>query len=625
MTSKISYFDSAIFKRSFRKTLPLWICYLLCWLFMMPGTFLSFDYSAEQYRSLTGTLCELVLHFCDISTFVSALIGLIAAWVLFSWLFRANASYFYASLPVRREALFLSNALLGLLMVTLAHLIASLLTFVILLLHGYALFSACISVFAVSTLTFLCFYGFALLLAVIIGQAAVMPAVYVILNFASVALYTAVKSLLSDFVYGMEYTSWWDDQFGSIFYRLSPLFYVMMRGLPTSPAYLENGDVDLSHSYFTGWGYVAALAAAGLVFTVLALLLFRRREMERSGDAIAVKRLRPVFLYCFTVGCSIMLTYILTNLQSTSLSASRAFRQTVLLLIAGAAFGYFIAQMLLKKSVSVFRGVKTWIGLGVVCLVLALGATGARCDILGTYSRVPDVGEIAYVDNSYFGRMSEASDLEALTQFHKLVIERKRENEAGAQENWSSAAFTYYLKDGTRLSYRYRLADSEALEQDPDSLVCRFDALMNSESMVLSRNAIPEEFCQDASAFVYCDIGIYAEDASKNASLPHFLPSDKAYEFYTTCILPDLLDTQLGKTHITAFSQDNERALANTSCADVYFQIEPTDEQFAQYQARQQSLYGDEPRTSSQTYNFYITPDARRSIAYLENLGYSFD
>ena len=37
MTSKTSCFDSAIFKRSLRKTLPLWVCYFLFWLFILPG------------------------------------------------------------------------------------------------------------------------------------------------------------------------------------------------------------------------------------------------------------------------------------------------------------------------------------------------------------------------------------------------------------------------------------------------------------------------------------------------------------------------------------------------------------------------------------------------------------
>ena len=103
MTSKTSCFDSAIFKRSLRKTLPLWACYFLFWLFILPGDLISFNYQPEYYDSLTGRLCERILTFCTVGTLLSALIGLIAAWLLFSWLFRANTSYFYAGLPVRRE------------------------------------------------------------------------------------------------------------------------------------------------------------------------------------------------------------------------------------------------------------------------------------------------------------------------------------------------------------------------------------------------------------------------------------------------------------------------------------------------------------------------------------------
>ena len=53
---------------------------------------------------------------------------------------------------------------------------------------------------------------------------------------------------------------------------------------------------------------VIALAA------VIALLLHRFRRMESAGDVIAIRHLKPVFLYCFTVGCSLVLGYVLANL-----------------------------------------------------------------------------------------------------------------------------------------------------------------------------------------------------------------------------------------------------------------------------------------------------------------------
>lgn len=616
MTSKTSCFDSAIFKRSLRKTLPLWVCYFLFWLFILPGDLISFNYQPEYYDSLTGRLCERILTFCTVGTLLSALIGLLAAWLLFSWLFRANTSYFYAGLPVRREALFLSNFFVGLLMVTLVNLLTALTAYCVTLLHGYPQLYACACFFGTSTLSFVGFYGFAVLLAMIIGQAAAMPAVYVILNFTISVLYYSVQSLLSEFVYGMSNIY---HNFGSVFYRLSPIAYIMTNGLSVLPAQLADGSADFSRYLFSSWGYIASLAGAGLVFAILALLVFRRREMERSGDVIAVKPLRPVFLYCFTVGCSIVISYVISSMQA-SLFGSEGFRRALLFLILGAFLGYFIAQMLLQKTVAVFRGAKTWLRFGAVCLVLVLGATAARYDILGLYSRVPEVDDISYIDLSYLGEARSRSELEAVTDFQKLAIARRKENEAAGAANVTPVRFTYYLKDGSALSYCYRLADNEAAQKDPDSLICRYDALLNSESMVLRRNAIPEEFCRDDSGFVYCSIEDYGSQSMADAALPRYLSGDAAFTFYTTCILPDLKDTELGKTHITSFSQETK--MSDSAAIYVSFFLDPTNEQIDAYIDR---VYAGAPGSYSDHFGYTITKDARRSAAYLESLGYSFD
>lgn len=341
--------------------------------------------------------------------------------------------------------------------------------------------------------------------------------------------------------------------------------------------------------------------------------------MERSGDVIAVKPLRPVFLYCFTVGCSIVISYVISSMQ-VSLFGSEGFRRALLFLILGAFLGYFIAQMLLQKTVAVFRGAKTWLRFGAVCLVLVLGATAARYDILGLYSRVPEVDDISYIDLSYLGEARSRSDLEAVTDFQKLAIARRKENEAADAANVTPVRFTYYLKDGSVLSYCYRLADNEAAQKDPDSLICRYDALVNSESMVLRRNAIPEEFCRDDSGFVYCSIEDYGSQSMTDAALPRYLSGDAAFTFYTTCILPDLKDTELGKTHITSFSQETK--MSDSAAIYVSFFLDPTNEQINAYIDR---VYAGAPGSYSDHFGYTITKDARRSAAYLESLGYSFD
>ena len=225
--------------------------------------------------------------------------------------------------------------------------------------------------------------------------------------------------------------------------------------------------------------------------------------------------------------------------------------------------------------------------------------------------------EISYIDLAYLGTAYDRSDIAAITDFQTLAIERRKENETAGADGATSVFFTYYLKDGTALPYRYRLADNDAMRNDPDSLIRRYDAITNSASMVLSRCAIPEEFTPYKSAFVYCGIEDYS---AEDTSLPRHLSGDTAFTFYTTCILPDLKDTELGKTHITSFSQETK--MSDSASIYVSFFLTPTDAQIDQYIARQ---FADGPGTFSNYYSFTITKDAVRSAAYLETLGYTFD
>ena len=140
-----------------------------------------------------------------------------------------------------------------------------------------------------------------------------------ILNFAGALLRYAVEALNEMFVYGMNI--WWEDRYNSFFYKLSPVYCVGVGGFRIWPAYIAQ-SVDGQYWFsFDGKAisYILALAGAGIVLSVLALLLFRRREMERSGDVIAVKPLRPVFLYCFSLGFAIVFAWFVSSMQSYNL------------------------------------------------------------------------------------------------------------------------------------------------------------------------------------------------------------------------------------------------------------------------------------------------------------------
>ena len=207
MTSKNSCFDRAIFRRSLRRTAPVWGLFCLYEL-LLPLRLYSYcrgvsvcteDFFVQAER----TILENAVTGASIVPFVY---GGLLAWVLFSWLFRAGTAYFYAALPVRRETLFLTNYLTGVLLCAAPALLSSLLLWAVGTGFGAAAFVPAMQVFAATMLGFLLFFSFAVLVCCVVGQMAAMPIVYVILNFTFFVLEAIVRHLLFTFVYGMPYS-----------------------------------------------------------------------------------------------------------------------------------------------------------------------------------------------------------------------------------------------------------------------------------------------------------------------------------------------------------------------------------------------------------------------------------
>ena len=318
MTSKISCFDHAVFRRALKMTAPVWILYALYEL-LLPLRLFSFcrglSSGADNYIvQIEKTLLSYARFNASIVPF---LLGGLLAWVLFSWLFRAGTAYFYAALPVRRETLFLTNYLTGMLLCAAPALLSALLLWAVGAGFGAAAFVPAMQVFAAAMLGFLLFFSFAVLVCCVVGQMAAMPIVYVILNFTFFVLEAIVRHLLFTFVYGMPYSQ--SSTMQSFALRATPVLGILQGGFRVRTDWTElNGMYEMEYApRLEGWGYLGALAALGLVFALCAFLLLKHREMERSGDVIAVGWLRPVALYVFTIGCALVLGALMAELFSS--------------------------------------------------------------------------------------------------------------------------------------------------------------------------------------------------------------------------------------------------------------------------------------------------------------------
>lgn len=343
---------------------------------------------------------------------------------------------------MRRETLFLTNYLTGLLLCAAPALLSSLLLWAVGAGFGAAVFVPAMQVFTATMLGFLLFFSFAVLVCCVVGQMAAMPIVYVILNFTFFVLETIVRHLLFTFVYGMPYSQ--SSTMQSFALHATPVLGLLQGGFRVQTDWLErDGMYYMEYApRLEGWSYLGMLAVLGLVFALCAFLLLKHREMERSGDVIAVGWLRPVALYVFTIGCALVLGALMEELFSSNTSDN--FWYVLLFSCAGAFLGYFTGKMLLHKTIHVFQS--GWLGLGACCLVLLLAFGAAEFDLFG-YSRylpersaVQAAGLTHYQSNGLYTTQDDAFIQDVLNLHTAAVSEKKQ---AGAPQ--------------ARVSTRYRL------------------------------------------------------------------------------------------------------------------------------------------------------------------------
>lgn len=557
MTSKISCFDRAVFRRALKKTAPVWILYTLYEL-LLPLRLFSFCRGVSSCTDdFLVQIEKTILGYARINaSLLPFLLGGLLAWVLFFWLFRAGTAYFYAALPVRRETLFLTNYLTGLLLCAAPALLSSLLLWAVGAGFGAAVFVPAMQVFTATMLGFLLFFSFAVLVCCVVGQMAAMPIVYVILNFTFFVLETIVRHLLFTFVYGMPYSQ--SSTMQSFALHATPVLGLLQGGFRVQTDWLErDGMYYMEYApQLEGWSYLGMLAVLGLVFALCAFLLLKHREMERSGDVIAVGWLRPVALYVFTIGCALVLGALMAELFSSNTSDN--FWYVLLFSCAGAFVGYFAGKMLLQKTVHVFRS--GWLGLGACCLALLLAFGAAEFDLFG-YSRylpersaVQAAGLTHYQSNGLYTTQDDAFIQDVLNLHTAAVSEKsKQEHRRHAYQLGTDYTeqfyITYRMTDGTLTERYYSIVYSEADLEDPDSLISRFSALYNSPGSVLIRTGF------DTPRTEKNVLSCYVSSFDTGESLE--LTGRDAWRVYTAC-LDDINAGLLGAEDVSGSGSTKE-------------------------------------------------------------------
>ena len=518
MPSVTSYCNRGLLHHNLSQYWPLWSFCTGLWLLLMPVNL----YNHFAYQGMRPEALELryeVLKLLPLSLWMTAGFAVLFAMATGAFLCSSRSVNFFHSLPLRRETIFITNTLSGLLFFLIPHTIAAGLTLgVELILGAVDLYS--IALWAAFSMGMgLFFYAFALCVTMCTGQLLAIPVLYIIFNFLAVGFEALVRNLSGMFLYG------WSGNYGDMRTEvLSPLYYLGSH-LQLAVERDWDGDNELLSVYAQGMGAAAVYTAVGLLLLGVALLLYRRRASERAGDTIAFAKLRPLFRWGVTVCAGLSVGQGIYLLVWGNLAASRS-AMAVCVAIASLS-GFLAAEMLLRKTV---RLPKSCIKKGGIAFVLMLGASlGLSCDITGYETRIPDASEVlsCQVYGLYcYGYEEEAERIDEVLALHASIIadreeqeERQKQASTGPWDGEYGYCTLYYtLTDGTLMRRSYSLYYKEADAQNPNSVYATWLAFINRPDVVwqtkmggelyqyLQENAVSEEIIQTAYIHVYDEI-----------------------------------------------------------------------------------------------------------------------
>ena len=492
MRSVTSYFNRELLRGALQRTWPLWAAYTLIWLLLLPVTLFIRLSDRHIVYSRPTLSYELLSTGLPSGAMMAAVFGIFFAMAMFAYLTNSRATNGMHAMPIRREGLFLTHYLAGLfcqvvtLLVSFA--LAALVTAAFGVFDGYAVGMGLL----LCVLLVLFFYSFGVLCMVCVGQILAGAVFYGILNFLFVGMEVLLRSFAGNFLYGYDGRS-------SAF-STAPLSPPVEIASSLSVSYVYDG-IDPIGVRVLYLGTFAAYAAAGLVLAALALLLYRKRRSEMTGNTVAIGWLRPVFKYgvafCSAFSLGQLLSYFVFELTDSTYTAG-ALIGTIACMIFAGLIGYYAAEMLLKKSFRVFK--TSWKGALATSAVLILIGLSFPLDLTGYQSRVPEQSDIVSATVDLYGgnvsgsfNLSGQESIALLRDAHCAVItDKARQTEYNRRYvpfdgDTCTLRITYELADGTELFRSYDLSTDEALLSDPSSPESALTKLANCTEITRAR------------------------------------------------------------------------------------------------------------------------------------------
>lgn len=494
---KKGWFSLTLFRKNWARFWPLAAGYGLIQFFLLPMNMATeLSYAVGANSDLSRRMADGLFAAAVWAGPMGLVFGCLAAMALFFYLMNSRSVGMFHSLPIRREGLFLTNWVTGLSFFLLPNALVTLITLAVEGFFGALQPGLTLRWFALHTVVAMFFFCFGMCCTMFTGHILALPVFYGVLNGLVAGLSMLLDNAMDVLLVG--YAG--NDLFGSTLTRwCTPLWHLEWK--------IQAMD-EVNGVYYTASGTSIALGyclVLGAAFTLIAVVVYQHRQLERAGDVVTVGWVRPVFQWGVGLCAGLAVGTILYENFFRRQGAWAFVAVVVLCTVAGA----FIARMFLKKTLRVFaEGWKGCVCVG-LCMLLLLG--GARADFFGYQRWTPDSEK---VESAYLGNMGTApydsghsgfttTDPELIREVIALHAELVRDLNTLERTRWNGAEYRtspegdWEVSTATGLRLEYHMKDSsfenrwytgipvsEELLADPDSYAARLQALLNKPEVL---------------------------------------------------------------------------------------------------------------------------------------------
>ena len=456
MKSRISCFKTAL-KKDLTRFAPVWGGYTLC---LLMGLLMILDMvdalgPAQAFPALLQLMPVINLFY-----------ALLTSQLLFGDLCRSRMCYGLHTLPLGRAGWFAAHTVSGLLFslvpTALMTAVAAPLTLGHTLEEGWQM---ALWFLLGANLQYLFFFGVGVLAMMLSANRFGGAIIYGMVNFASILVYYVMDTVFIPMLYGFVSTE-------DLYVLFSPVVQMVEYDYLWVSSHKIAGIRYGTYHLTENWWYLWTCAGVGAAALAAALVLYRRRDLERAGDLLAFPALEPVFQVVFSVVCATVFHFVAQGMFG--------YGENFVLLFIGLVAGWFFGRMLLTRTARVF-GLRSWAGLGILALTVAMVLLATWVDILGLEKWIPRADKIESVTLSQY-RYSDGEkdlvltapeDIENIRFIHEAAIEDRLESERVRYDgmpvptvevgdlDWSQVRrstgmfLTYKLKNGSAVTRYY--------------------------------------------------------------------------------------------------------------------------------------------------------------------------